>query len=186
MVSSTEEQSKKIKKYFNKILAPENKNDVKTLYNPCLMSKLFTKKEISEAANGLKNGRSAGIDKYNNELIKYTANDIDEQIAEIFNHMARTGELPSEIKNGLLTPLQKPGFRKNLRPIVLLSVIKKILAICLIKRCWSKLKSQIPPAQAAYLPGRSTAEHALTIKQVVEKTMQLSKYKTYILMLDMC
>ena len=45
IVSSTEEQSEIIKKYFNKILAPEKK----TQYNPCPMSTSFIKKEISEA-----------------------------------------------------------------------------------------------------------------------------------------
>ena len=153
------------------------------------MPYVHTKKEISEAGKGLKNGRSAGIDSITNELIKYRANDIHEQIAEIFNQMAITEELLSQIKTGFLTPLQKPGKKRgspeNLRPIVLLSVIRKILAIWLIKRCWSKLKSLIPPDQAAYQQGRSTTEHVFAIEQLAEKAIQSSNYKIYIFMLDM-
>ena len=41
---------------------------------------------------------------------------------------------------GILTPLQKPGKAEgppeNLRPIILLSILKKILTICLLKRIW--------------------------------------------------
>ena len=153
------------------------------------MSTPFIKKEISEAAKRLKNGRNAGIDNINNELIKYAANDIYEQITVIFNQMAITGELPSQIKTGLLTLLQKPGKKKgspkNLRPIVLLSVIRKILATCLTKGCWSKLKSLIPPNQATYQQSRSTTEHVFAIKQLAEKAIQSSNYKIYILMLNM-
>ena len=94
--------------------------------------------------------------------------------------MATTGELPSEIKTGFLTPLQKQCKKKgskNLRFIVLLSVIRKISAICLIKRCWSKLKSQITSDQAAYQPGCSNTEHVFAIKQLAEKALQSCDYK---------
>ena len=55
-----------------------------------------------------------------------------EEIADIFNIMAETGEYPREIKTGVLVPLQKPGKPKgpveNLRPIILLSVLRKDLS----------------------------------------------------------
>ena len=124
-----------------------------------------------------------------NKLIKYATKEIHKEIADIFNEMANTGEIPLEIKTGILTPLQKPGKKrgpvKNLRPIVLLSTIRKILAICLIKRCWLRLKDKIPQDQAAYQPGRSTTVHVFAVKQLAEKAIQSSNYKIYILMLDM-
>ena len=113
IVSSTKEQSEIMKNYFNKILALENITDEKTQYNPCPMSTPFTKKEINEAAEGLRNGKNAEIDNINNELIKYAANDIHAQIAEIFNQMAITGKLPSKIKTGISTPLQILGKKKG-------------------------------------------------------------------------
>jgi len=45
--------------------------------------------------------------------------------------MAETGDSPDELTQGLLSPLQKPGKPRgptgNLRPIILLSIIRKIL-----------------------------------------------------------
>ena len=70
------------------------------------------------------------------------------EIADIFNIMAETGEYPREIKTGVLVPLQKPGKPKgpveNLRPIILLSVLQKILAICMLERINDKIDDNIP------------------------------------------
>ena len=103
---------------------------------PTKMTTPFTKEEIKNAIKSLKNGKSAGIDKIYAELLKHAhaPDEISEVIAVIFNQAAETGEYPSEIREGILIPLQKPGEKAgppgNLRPIILLSMLRKILAIC--------------------------------------------------------
>ena len=77
------------------------------------------------------------------------------------------------------------GPPKNLRPIILLSVIRKILAIIMITRTTDKLNSQIPITQAAYRSGRGTTEHVFTIKTLAEKAITCSDYEINILLLDM-
>ena len=71
-------------------------------------------------------------------MIKYGPDQIHERIAEVFNEMAKTGEVPEEIVQGILVPLPKPGKPRgppaNLRPVVLLKILRKILAICMIER----------------------------------------------------
>jgi len=73
------------------------------------MQRAFTSTEIEKAVKRLKTGKSAGIDELNSELIKYGPEIICEGIAEIYNIMAETGEFPTEVKEGILIPLQKPG-----------------------------------------------------------------------------
>ena len=72
---------------------------------------------------------------------------------------------------GIITALQKPGKPKgpvqNLRPIALLSMIRKALAICMKKRIVDKLDAEIPPSQTAYRAGRSTKEHVFAAKVLV-------------------
>ena len=103
--------------------------------------------------------------------------------------MADTGQHPSEIKIGVLIPLPKPGKRKgpveNLRPIILLSVLRKILAICLIGRIGDKIDAHIPNSQAAYRGGRSTTEQVFTIRIMAEKAITSSNYSAMLLMMDM-
>ena len=143
-----EEQIKIISKYFQEMLAPDNKKDNIIECQPHAMRNPFTAIEIEKAAKKVKNGKSPGPDNVELELIKYAPIELHRQIAEIFNRVAETGESVAELVLGLLRPLQKPGKAKgpteNLRPIILLSVLRKILKICLIDRTWKRLKQHIP------------------------------------------
>ena len=75
--------------------------------------------------------------------------------------MAETGNMQKEVTYGILKPLQKPSKAKgppsNLRHIILLSSLHKILAAGIANRIKDRLKVEIPPLQAAYRPNRSTA-----------------------------
>ena len=90
---------------------------------------------------------------------------MDEQIAKIYNNMAETGDIPKKITYGILKPLQKPNKAKcrppNLRPIILLSSLRKIIAAFITNRIRDRLEPEIPPPQTAYRPNRSTTEHVL-------------------------
>ena len=94
-----------------------------------------------------------------------------------------------ELNIGILKPLQTAGKTRgppeNLRPIMLLSVLRKILTICMISRTWDRLKQRIPIDQSAYQPGRSTTEQVFAIKMLVEKAILASDYALYLLLLDM-
>ena len=170
------------------MLALEN-TETNDEYKPTEMRIPFTEEEIKQAAKSLKNNKSTGIDELPAELIKYAPDITYKTIADIFNEMAKTGANPKEIVIGILNPLPKPkkkqGHPENLRPIILLSVIRKILTICIIQRTWEKFATKIPLEQAAYQSGRSTTEQVFTVKMLVEKAINASDYSIYILLLDM-
>ena len=104
--------------------------------------------------------KSAGPDKLLAEFIKYAPAEIHKEIASIFNKLSETGDEVQELILGLLKPLPKPrkpkGPPEHLRPIILLSVLRQILTICILDRIWNRLKQKIPSKQAAYQPGRDT------------------------------
>ena len=89
----------------------------------------------------------------------------------------------------MLVSFQKPGKPKgpcvNLRPIILLSVIRKILSICMIRRTIEKLETIIPLFQAAYRSGRSTTEHVFTLKMLIEKAISSHNYNIFVILFDM-
>ncbi len=111
------------------------------------------------------------------------------EIAEIFNLISESGEYPAEIKEGVLIPLQKSGKKAgpcgNLRPINQLSTLRKILAICMLRRCPEKLLNKMPETQAAYQQGRSTTEQLSNFKILAEKAITSEDYKIILLLLDM-
>ena len=159
------------------------------LSEPCTMSKKFTAEEIGSIAQRLSNDKAAGPDKLQAEFIKHAPSSIYSEIAEIYNSTAETGDVPTALLHGLLCPLQKPGKKKeppeNLRPIILLSILCKILTIALLERTWNRLEHKIPKSQAAYQKGRGTTEQVLALKLLIEKAITSSEYNVYILLLDM-
>ena len=189
-VASTDEQKAEIiAEHFKEMLAPEEAPENEMKYPPHPMSTPFTSTEISKATKSMKNGKSCGIDELNAEYIKYAPKKVHESIATIMNRTAEEEEHPKELKIGILTPLPKPGKKKgppaNLRPIILLCVLRKILTICLLRRCWDRFKTQLPKDQASYQPGRSTTEQVFACKMLTEKAIISSNYTIHLLLLDM-
>ena len=162
-VSSEKDQAEIISHHFCQLLAPDDAstNTIKS-YASCAMITPFTGDEIYEAVKSMKNGKSSGTDDIHAEHIKYAPPSIHENIAHILNTTAKDGNPPYEPKIGILTPLPKPGKKKGppekLRPTILLSLLRKLLTICLMRRTWDRLKTRIPLDQAAYQEGRSTTE----------------------------
>ena len=99
------------------------------------------------------------------------------------------GKNIDELNQGILIPIQKPGKKQgpceNLRPIILLSVLRKILTICLIERIGERVMRHIPPSQAAYQPGRSTTEQVFSYKLLAEKAIISEQYTSNIILMDM-
>ena len=89
----------------------------------------------------------------------------------------------------MLVPLPKPGKPQgplaHLRLVILLSILRKILAICMINRIQEKIENRIPLSQTVYRAGRSTTENVFTCKILAEKAVTSECYETTILLLDM-
>ena len=125
----------------------------------------------------------------NAELIKHAPQQIYGKIAEILNETAKTGICPKEINLGVLIPIKKPGKDKNkpdsYRPIILFSILRKILAIIILERIYERIVQHIPQSQAAYKKGRSTTEQILTMKILAERAINSKDNELTITLLDM-
>ena len=137
----------------------------------------------------MRNNRSAGDDQIKAEMFKSAPDILHELLADIYNNISETGENPPELTLVIITPIQKPGKVKgpaqNLLPITFLSMIRKVLAVCIKKCIVDKVDAEIPPSQAAYRAGRSTTERVFAAKVLVEKTITSANYPIHLLMLDM-
>ena len=151
---------------------------------PMPMSEPFTWKEIYEASLKLNNNNGLQA-----EHIKYAPKCVHQDIANLLSEVAETGTYSIKLKHGLIIQIQKPGKQKgiveNIRPVSLLSILQKLFANCFIKRISDKIDSMIHLSQAAYIKGRSTAEHVFAMKILCEKAITSCNYSTHILLLDM-
>ena len=181
-----QKQADLIAEYFKKQFY---RNAEKIQNEPTVMQIPFTTEEIKKAIMSLKNNKSTGIDNVKAELLKIGPEIFCEEIAQIFNETASTGIFPKELILGIITALQKPRKKKgpieNLRPITLLSVLRKILATCMMKRIGEKINKEIPISQAAYCKGRSTTEHVFACKILAEKAATSTNFEIHYLLLDM-
>ena len=109
--------------------------------------------EVQAAVIQIQNNKSAERDNIKSGHIKYGIENI---IKGYFNNLWRNyknWKAPKWNQSRVIRAIQKPGKPKvpieNLRPTTLLSMLRKILAICLKKRIIYKLDAGIPPSQAA-------------------------------------
>ena len=135
----------------------------------------FAKNEI-KAVIKLKSNKNPGKDEIS-KLMNSASDILYEQIAKVYCNIFETGEHLNEIKLVILKPLQKP---LNLRPIILLSILKKIF-MCRID---DRLDAEISPTQAAHRKYRSVTEHLFATKMNIERKISV-KNQTAHLLLDM-
>ena len=98
--------------FFDKMFSKSTEKEIETI-PPAKMKKTFTKEEIKKAVMSLKNGKSPGIDQVYGEMLKYGPEIMFVEIAETFNLISESGVYPTEIKEGILIPLQKPGKKQG-------------------------------------------------------------------------
>ena len=99
---------------------------VSEVFNLTNISKADLRREISKA----KSGKSAGLDKISNKLLKAAGETIITSLQHIFNLSIDTGIFPDEMKHTKVTPIYKSGDKKdcgNYRPIFVTSAVAKIL-----------------------------------------------------------
>ena len=185
-IGNSREKLKCITEYFKELFSGDRQKE--DVIPPETMRIPFTAVEIEKASKKLKNNKSSGKDNVAPEYIKYAPQIIHQEIASILNKTAEVLKCPEAINTGILLPLPKPpkkDVRINLRPIILLSILRKILAITLIDRCWERMKPIIPLSQSAYQKGRSTTEQVFTLKILTEKCLITQNYEITILLFDM-
>ena len=188
IIHSVEEELKEITNYFKDIFTQDSTHPLPDI-TPQKLKEEITFFEVERAVNKLKNNKSPGCDNINAELLKYGPTIVFDIIANILNKAAETGDKPIEISLGHLVPLPKPdkpkGPVKNLRPIILLSVLRKVLAIIIVNRTFETIRKEIKVTQAAYSPGRSTTELVFTFKTLIEQAVCAEDLTVHLLLLDM-
>ena len=97
------------------------------------------------------------IDDFKADLVKHPDEKVHSVIADIYNTTAETGDLPREINTWMLLALRKYTPKKidkpcnNLTPIIMLSILRKILTTTLLKRTWYRIaENKINKEKKAY------------------------------------
>ena len=177
-----------VREHFRKHFFKDNMEQlvIEPEYKP--LSSRITAEEVSKASCKMSNGRSPGDDNVSVEQIKYAPDIVKEEIAKILNyHIENGGDL--ELGKGLIAALWKPnkekGVVKNLRPVTLLKVIRKILSNITLSRIKAKISSYLSPSQSAYTNNRSTTDIVWAYKWILAKVQLYVDLKVFIVGTDL-
>ena len=87
----------------------------------------------------------------------------------------RTGQAPKQWQTSVVIPIHKKGDKRkwtNYRGIFLTSVLGKVPAKCLEKKCREIVEPKLTDAQYGFHPGRSTMDQIFALQQIFEKSWE--------------
>lgn len=133
------------------------------------------KEEVIMALSSMKNNKAPGEDDITVELLKEGGEEIITKMCELFNECLKEGKIPDTWNNAIVVLLYKKGDRadiENYRPISLLSQIYKLFSKIITNRLTHRLDDYQPVEQAAFRKNFSTCDHLLTLRLLIEKTIE--------------
>jgi len=190
LVIQQEEVAQHITSHFSKFFAATSQPQTPNMDPPQRerLSTPISTTEVSTAAKRLNNGRASGPDGMPGECLKYAPASVHRQIADLLNDVIETGFVLDSISSGSLIPLQKPGKSKgpvaHLRPIVLLTALRKILSSIVLRRINPKVNAFVSPTQSGFRPNRSTADVVWSYRWFAARSQRV-RSSLHILGIDM-
>ena len=100
----------------------------------------------------LRNGKAAGEDRIQAELLKSGGSAVIDWLTERLQEVWRTRQVPQEWKDSTLVPLHKMKDKicDNYRGVALLSVPGEVLALTLLERLQTIIEPQLLEAQCGF------------------------------------
>ena len=187
-VSNPTEIYKIVHDHFEKHFYDKDEQQIQPFTGePKCLDNPITTEEVSQAIAKLNNNRAAGPDRISAELMKYAPTEVHIFISNLLNHVLESHQ-DLDVGSGLLCSLCKPGKPKgpvkNLRPVILLTMLRKILSIILLKRIKPAYEDYISPSQSAYRTNRSTSDVVWAHRWITAKT-QKEETQVFITGIDM-
>ena len=141
---------------------------------PRPLNKLISGAEVTKTVSTMSNNKA-----YVNipvELVKYAPTNVHNKIAESLNNIF-SKHIDVDTGSAALIPLQKPppkkkGPVKNLRPINLLPIIRKILSKLALRRADTGISRYLSYSQCAYRKFRSTTEIVWAYRWIIAKVQE--------------
>ena len=177
-----------VKEHFQDHFCKQNEPELKPFVTaPKQLNKPINPDEVERCSKKLRNNRAPGHDKITTEMVKYGPLKLYIEMSNVYNQCFENNE-EIDVGSGILVPLPKPnkvkGPRKNLRPVILLPIIRKILSNILLCRIKAKVDEYLSHSQSAYRTFRSTSDTVWTHRWMAAR-IQLYRESYYIVGIDM-
>ena len=146
-------------------------------------------KEIKKAISCLKNGKAAGLDGINNEMIKISQSTFLPLYTSIFNKILNTGVFPAMWSKGYITPLHKSGSASdpdNYRGIMINICLSKVFTSIINNRLYDFFVDNgiISEFQIGFMKDSQTSDHMLVLKTLIDKYINNQKGGLHLCFVD--
>ena len=134
----------------------------------------FTNEETVKGIALLKSKKPSDNNSISNEMIKASVPSLSSFLVTLFNKILQSQIYPEEWSRGIIIPLPKSGEIENpdnYRGIAINSCLSKLFDLLLNNRlvCLINEKNILKNKQIGFRKGFRTADHALTIKTLMDK-----------------
>jgi len=133
--------------------------------------------EVSEALDGMKKGKAAGLTGVVAEMLLAGGDDFRGWVAEVCRQVWRQGEIPADWQASVVVPVYKsrgdPLVCGSYRPVKLLEHGMKVMERILERRL--RRVVSVDSMQCGFMPGRSTTEAVFVVRQLQEKYLEKAK-----------
>ena len=154
---------------------------------PRPLSRRITADEVFNVVRDMKSGKAIGPDGLPIEVLKAGGKEVAAFVAEVLNESYSLHKSVG-LGDGILRALQKAGKQAgplaNLRPIVLLTLLRKVLSLVVLRRIRDKVDIYLSASQAGFRRGRSTSDIIWAYRWLAGKATRYQKV-LFILGLDM-
>jgi hypothetical protein len=184
-VKHKSEQDKYKRGEFTKILTKSKRLNKKSI-NKSMYIESATTKEIINLITELKNTRATGFDKIQTEHLKQTKENTSIALCKLINAMIEKEIWPEMLKIQVIRPIYKKGDKhdlNNYRPIVLLSVIDKLIEKFFTNkiRNFLELNKVLTTSQFGYTKNKSTTDLLIDVNEIITTGLNECKYVGIIL-----
>lgn len=145
----------------------------------------FTINELTAAANSLKNDKAADMCGVTAEVLKLPR--LAHALLSIISPLFAGEAVPDLMLNSVMVLLFKKGDPTNLgnyRGITIINLILKLYMRMVLNRMADALDPALRGAQNGFRRGRSTVQHILSLRRIIEETQLSSTASLYIVFVD--
>jgi hypothetical protein len=165
--------------FFASVFTNEDKNNMPAKNaetESVLRTVSFTPLEVIRKLNNLRADSAPGPDKIYPRMLKELRYEIADPLSKIFTKSMKTGKVPKNWKEAIVTPIHKKGPKAepgNYRPVSLTSVPCKVMESIIKDAIMTHLQANdlISHSQHGFVPGRSCATNLLTFQEELTKCL---------------
>ena len=135
----------------------------------------FSTEDVRAAIQKQKVGGAVGQDGISSEVLRAGSDILAGWLSSFFNVIRQLQHCSADLTTGIIVPIYKngkpKGAPKSYRPVMLLSVVRKVLTTIITKRISTNIQQFVDESQAGFRPGRSTADGVFCVWSLCERAL---------------